>query len=70
MAEAVNTLYNTEFIRERGLWETVEEVELATFEYVWRWNNKRLHRERGLRTPLEVDAVYRTEYETVLIPAR
>jgi transposase InsO family protein len=35
MAEAVNGLYKTELIRQRGPWKTVEQVELATLEYVW-----------------------------------
>jgi putative transposase len=39
MAEAVNSLYKTELIRRRGPWRTVEQVELATMEWVWWWNN-------------------------------
>ena len=35
MAEAVNALYKTELIRARGPWRTVEQVELATLEWVW-----------------------------------
>ena len=42
MAEAVNNLYKTELIRQRGPWRTVEQVELATLEWVWWWNNSRL----------------------------
>jgi len=56
LAEAVNGLYKTELIRRRGPWRTVEQVELATFEYVWWWNNARLHGEHGNRTPVEVEA--------------
>ena len=29
-----NGLYKTELIRQRGPWRTVEQVELATLEYV------------------------------------
>ena len=43
MAEAINALYKTELIRARGPWRTVEQVELATLEWVWWWNNQRLH---------------------------
>ncbi|MCI2959434.1 DDE-type integrase/transposase/recombinase [Agromyces atrinae] len=39
MAEAVNNLYKTELIRQRGPWRTIQQVELATLEYVWWWNN-------------------------------
>ncbi len=41
MAEAVNNLYKTELIRQRGSWRTAEQVELATLEWVWWWNNSR-----------------------------
>lgn len=70
MAEAVNALYKAELIRQRGPWKTVEQVELATLEYVWWWNNKRLHGELDLRTPLEVESAYYTEQESLLASAR
>ncbi len=34
LAEAINGLYKTELIRRRGPWRTVEQVELATLEWV------------------------------------
>lgn len=58
LAEAVNGLYKTELIRRRGPWRTIEQVELATLEWVWWWNNQRLHGELGLRTPAEIEAAY------------
>lgn len=58
MAEAVNALYKAELIRQQGPWKTVEQVELATLEYVWWWNNERLHGELDMRTPAEVEAAY------------
>lgn len=58
LAEAVNGLYKAELIRRRGPWRTVEQVELATVEYVWWWNNQRLHSELGYRTPAEVETEY------------
>jgi transposase InsO family protein len=58
LAEAVNGLYKTELIRQRGPWRTVEQVELATLEWVWWWNHARLHGELGYRTPAEVEAAY------------
>lgn len=58
LAEAINALYKTELIRQRGPWRTVEQVELATLEWVWWWNNQRLHSELGYRTPAEVEAAY------------
>ena len=65
MAEAVNGLYKAELIRMQGPWRTVEEVELATLEYVWWWNHERLHGELGMRTPLEVEQAYYAETESL-----
>jgi putative transposase len=58
LAEAINALYKTELIRQQGPWRTVEQVELATLEWVWWFNNQRLHSELGYRTPAEVEATY------------
>ena len=58
LAEAINKLYKTELIRKPGPWRTVEQVELATLEYVWWWNNQRLHGQLDMRTPLEVEQAY------------
>ena len=64
MAEAVNNLYKTELIRQRGPWRTVEQVELATLEWVWWWNNSRLHGELDMRTPVEVENAYYADLES------
>lgn len=64
LAEAVNGLYKTELIRRQGPWRTVEQVEIATLEYVWWWNNQRLHGELDLRTPAEVEAAYYADHES------
>lgn len=64
LAEAVNGLYKTELIRRRGPWRTIEQVELATLEYVWWWNNQRLHGELAMKTPLEVEAGYYAAQES------
>ena len=64
LAEAVNGLYKTELIRQQGPWRTVEQVELATLEWVWWWNNQRLHGELDMRTPAEVEAEYYADLES------
>jgi transposase InsO family protein len=64
LAEAVNGLFKTELIRRRGPWRTVEQVELATLEWVWWWNNQRLHGELGMRTPAEIEAVHYADHES------
>ena len=43
LAETVNGLYKTEVIRRRGPWRNVDEVELATLEWVHWFNTARLH---------------------------
>jgi transposase InsO family protein len=66
MAEAVNNLYKTELIRQRGPWRTVEQVELATLEWVSWWNNQRLHGELDMRTPAEVETQHYAGLESPL----
>jgi len=58
LAEAVNGLYKTELIWRRGPWRTIEQVELATLEWVWWWNHQRLHSELGYHTPIETENAY------------
>lgn len=65
LAEAINNLYKTELIRQQGPWKTVEQVELATLEWVWWWNHERLHGELDMRTPIEVEAAYYAEQENL-----
>ena len=43
LAETVNGLYKAELIWRRPRWRTVEEVELATADWVSFWNHRRLH---------------------------
>jgi len=64
LAEAVNGLCKTELIRQRGPWHTIEQVELATLEWVWWWNTQRLHSELGYRTLGEVEATYYADLDT------
>ena len=42
LAETINGLYKTEVIRRRGPWKNIEEVEYATLEWVYWFNNRRL----------------------------
>ena len=56
LAASVNASYKTELIYRRRPWRTVEQVELATLEYVWWYNNERLHEALDYRTPAEHEA--------------
>ena len=58
MAEAINALYTSELIRARGPWRTVEQVELATLEWVWRFKKRRLHSKLDYRTSHESENDY------------
>jgi len=64
LAEAVNGLYKTELIRQRGPWRTIRQVELATLEYVWWWNHQRLHGELNMQTPVEIETAHYADLDT------
>ena len=48
LAETIIGLYKTEMIRKRGPWRGLDDVELATLEWVWWFNH---HRLLGLNRP-------------------
>jgi len=58
LAETVNGLYKTELIRRRGPWRSLEQVELATAEWVEWWNHRRLHRATNDLPPAEYEDLY------------
>jgi putative transposase len=64
LAEAVNGLYKAELIRKRGPWRSLEQVELATAEWVDWWNNRRLHGAIGAVPPAEFEALYHSQRDT------
>ncbi|MFC8316407.1 integrase core domain-containing protein [Gordonia sp. NPDC057258] len=51
LAESVNASYKTELIRQSRPWRTVEQVELATCEWVRWYNQKRLHEALNYQPP-------------------
>jgi len=69
MAESQFALFKTELIKKRRPWRSVEQVELATLEWVWWFNNQRLHSELDYRTPTEVEAEYYAKKDPVLATA-
>ena len=58
LAETVNGLYKAELINRRGPWRSVEQVELATSEWVHWWNTSRLHSACDDVPPAEYEAAY------------
>jgi putative transposase len=63
LAETVVGLYNTELIRQRGPWRTLEHVELATAEWVNWWNQRRLHGATDNLPPAEFERRWRAQQE-------
>jgi putative transposase len=63
LAETVNGLFKTELIKRRGGWRSVEQVELATLEWVEWWNQRRLHTALGARSPAEFEAAYHQDQQ-------
>jgi putative transposase len=58
LAETINGLYKTELIRRRGPWRNVDEVELATLEWVHWFNTARLHSALGDVPPDEFETAF------------
>ncbi len=58
LAETVNGLYKAELINRGGPWRSVEQVELATAEWVHFWNADRLHEACGYTSPAEFEQAY------------
>jgi putative transposase len=61
LAEAVNAAYKTELINGGKPWRYIDDVELATAEWVFWYNEERLHETLGYVPP--------AEYETALTGA-
>ena len=67
LAEAFNSLFKAELIRNKGPWTGINDVEIAVAEYVDWFNQRRLHGELGHITPAEHEAAhYATEPPTSL----
>jgi putative transposase len=58
LAETTIGLYKTELIRRRGPWCGLDDLELATLEWVDWYNHRRLHSACGNRPPAEYEANY------------
>lgn len=53
MAEAFNSLFKAELIRNKGPWRDIDHLEVAVAEYLDWYNHRRLHGEIGLVPPVE-----------------
>ncbi|MBA5846171.1 IS3 family transposase [Gordonia amicalis] len=58
MAEAYNSLFKAELIRNKGPWQGIDDVEIAVAEYVDWFNQRRLHGEIGHVPPAEFEELH------------
>jgi putative transposase len=56
MAEAFNSLFKAEPVRNKGPWRSIDDLEIAVAEYVDWFNHRRLRGESGLVPPVEYEA--------------
>ena len=66
MAEAFNSLFKAELVRNRGPWRGINDLEIAVAEYIDWFNMRRLHGEIGMIPPIEKENAY---YSTRTQPA-
>jgi putative transposase len=67
LAESVIGLYKTELVARKGPWRTVEELEIATLEWVDWYNHRRLHSAIGHVPPAEFEAAYHREVKAAMV---
>lgn len=58
LAEAFNSLFKAELIRNKGPWTGINDVEIAVAQYIDWFNRRRLHGELGHVTPAEHEAAH------------
>ena len=65
-AESLNSLYKKELIDREGPWRGVEDVTLATLEWVAWYNSERLHSACGYIPPKEYEESYYVRQESLV----
>ena len=58
LAETINGLFKTELIKARGPWRTIDQVEVATAEWVDWLNHRRLYEYYGDIPPAQLETAY------------
>lgn len=69
LAETVNGLYKAELVDRHGPWRSLDELELATLEYIDWFNHRRLHSACGGRPPAEYEAIHYHQRNASVAPA-
>lgn len=62
LAETINGLYKTELIKPRKPWRTIDDVELATAQWVHWFNHNRLYAYCGDIPPVELETAYYAQH--------
>ncbi len=58
MAEALNSLFKAELVRNKGPWRDIDHLEVAVAEWVDWYNHRRLHGEIGHVPPAEYEQLH------------
>ncbi len=58
LAEAFNSLFKAELVRNKGPWKGIDDLEIAVAEYIDWFDHRRLHGEIGLVPPAEHEDVF------------
>jgi putative transposase len=69
MAEAFNSIYKAELVRNKGPWRGIDDLEIATMEYVDWYNHRRLHGELGLIPPVEYETNHHNKIKKLQEPS-
>jgi putative transposase len=68
MAEAFNSLFKAELVRNKGPWRGLDDLEMATVEYIDWYNNRRLHGELDHVPPAEHEALHAMTHPITAAP--
>lgn len=67
LAESVNGLYKTELYRKKGPWKTINDLEIATLEWVDWYNQRRLHSAIDHMSPTEYEDLYYAQHDSATV---
>ncbi len=67
MAEALNSLFKAELVRNKGPWRDINHLEVAVAEWVDWYNHRRLHGEIGHVPPAEYEQLHASHTEPELL---
>ena len=70
LTETIIGLYKTELVYPRGPWSSIQDVELATLEWVWWFNTHRLFGPLGHVPPAEFEEQYHSRLTAQTEPVR